>query len=161
MTTTRKRKSPKGKGKRRQPGFALQGAALMGTLGLRGAGALGWLGLRGASLLSGMIGRHPSVAGGSTAFVVVFSFIAANALWPRTTIATAAVRNLLGGDFLVQRSRTADIVADAACCILQKPSFETTGHFFIDEDVLRKEGISDFGKYAVNPDNKLMMDLFL
>jgi len=87
--------------------------------------------------------------------------IAANALWPRTTIATAAVRNLLGGDFLVQRSRTADIVADAACCILQKPSFETTGHFFIDEDVLRKEGISDFGKYAVNPDNKLMMDLFL
>jgi hypothetical protein len=81
MTTTRKRKSPKGKGKRRQPGFALQGAALMGTLGLRGAGALGWLGLRGASLLSGMVGRHPSVAGGSTAFVVVFSFIAANALW--------------------------------------------------------------------------------
>jgi citronellol/citronellal dehydrogenase len=87
--------------------------------------------------------------------------IAANALWPRTTIATAAVKNLLGGDFLVQRSRTAEIVADAAFYILQKPSFETTGNFFIDEDVLQKEGITDFGRYAVNPDNKLMNDLFL
>ncbi len=87
--------------------------------------------------------------------------IAANALWPRTTIATAAVKNLLGGDFLMQRSRTPEIVADAAFYILQKPSFETTGNFFIDEDVLIKEGISDFGKYAVNPDQKLMNDLFL
>lgn len=87
--------------------------------------------------------------------------IAANALWPRTTIATAAVKNLLGGDFLVQRSRTPEIVADAAFYILQKPSFETTGNFFIDEDVLQKEGITDFGRYAVNPDNKLMNDLFL
>jgi citronellol/citronellal dehydrogenase len=87
--------------------------------------------------------------------------IAANALWPRTTIATAAVKNLLGGDFLMQRSRTPEIVADAAFHILQKPSFETTGNFFIDEDVLKEEGISDFGKYAVNPDQKLMNDLFL
>ena len=87
--------------------------------------------------------------------------IAANALWPRTTIATAAVKNLLGGDFLMQRSRTPEIVADAAFYILQKPSFETTGNFFIDEDVLKEEGISDFGKYAVNPDQKLMNDLFL
>ncbi|MFI5155064.1 MAG: SDR family oxidoreductase [Chitinophagales bacterium] len=87
--------------------------------------------------------------------------IAANALWPKTTIATAAVKNLLGGDFLMQRSRTTEIVADAAFFILQKPSFETSGQFFIDEDVLRKEGISDFTKYAVNPDQKLMMDLFL
>jgi citronellol/citronellal dehydrogenase len=87
--------------------------------------------------------------------------IAANALWPRTTIATAAVKNLLGGDFLMQRSRTPEIVADAAFYILQKPSFETTGNFFIDEDVLKAEGISDFGKYAVNPDQKLMNDLFL
>ncbi len=87
--------------------------------------------------------------------------IAANALWPRTTIATAAVKNLLGGDFLMQRSRTAEIVADAAFYILQKPSFETTGNFFIDEEVLKKEGITDFSKYAVNPDQKLMMDLFL
>jgi citronellol/citronellal dehydrogenase len=87
--------------------------------------------------------------------------IAANALWPKTTIATAAVKNLLGGDFLIQRSRTAEIVAEAACYILQKPSFETTGQFFIDEEVLMKEGITDFTQYAVNPDQKLMMDLFL
>jgi len=87
--------------------------------------------------------------------------IAANALWPRTTIATAAVQNLLGGDFLMQRSRTPEIVADAAYYILQRPSFETTGNFFIDEDVLHREGITDLTKYAINPDQKLMNDLFL
>ena len=87
--------------------------------------------------------------------------IAVNGLWPKTTIATAAVKNLLGGDFLMQRSRTTEIVSDAAFYILQKPSFETTGNFFIDEDVLKNEGITDFTKYAVNPDQKLMMDLFL
>jgi len=87
--------------------------------------------------------------------------IAVNALWPKTTIATAAVQNLLGGDFLMQRSRTAEIVADAAFYILKKPSFETTGNFFIDEEVLKNEGITDFSKYAVNPEQKLMMDLFL
>lgn len=87
--------------------------------------------------------------------------IAANALWPRTTIATAAVKNLLGGDFLMQRSRKPEIVADAAFYILQRPSFESTGNFFIDEDVLNQEGITDFSRYAVNPDLKLMNDLFL
>jgi citronellol/citronellal dehydrogenase len=87
--------------------------------------------------------------------------IAANALWPKTTIATAAVKNLLGGDFLIQRSRTTEIVADAAYYILQKPSYENTGKFYIDEEVLAAEGITDFAKYAVNPDQKLMMDLFL
>jgi citronellol/citronellal dehydrogenase len=87
--------------------------------------------------------------------------IAANALWPQTTIATAAVQNLLGGDFLIQRSRIPEIVADAAFYILQRPSFECTGNFFIDEEVLKQEGISDFSKYAVNPEQKLMRDLFL
>ncbi len=87
--------------------------------------------------------------------------IAANALWPKTTIATAAVQNLLGGDFLIQRSRRPEIVADAAFHILQRPSYECTGNFFIDEDILRGEGITDFTDYAVNPDQKLMMDLFL
>lgn len=87
--------------------------------------------------------------------------IAANALWPKTTIATAAVKNLLGGDFLMQRSRKPEIVADAAFYILQKPSFETTGNFFIDEDVLLQEGITDFEPYAINPEQKLMNDLFL
>jgi len=87
--------------------------------------------------------------------------IAANALWPKTTIATAAVQNLLGGDFLVQRSRTPEIVADAAFYILQQPSYECTGNFFIDEEVLQKNGITDFTHYAVNPSQKLMMDLFV
>ena len=87
--------------------------------------------------------------------------IAANALWPKTIIATAAVKNLLGGDFLIQRSRIPEIVADAAFYILQKPSFETTGNFFIDEDVLNREGITELDKYAINPGQKLMNDLFL
>ncbi|NML19791.1 NAD(P)-dependent oxidoreductase [Pseudoflavitalea sp. G-6-1-2] len=87
--------------------------------------------------------------------------IAANALWPKTTIATAAVQNLLGGDFLIQRSRTPEIVADAAVHILKQPSYECTGNFFVDEEVLMKEGVTDFTKYAVNPDQKLMQDLFL
>ena len=87
--------------------------------------------------------------------------IAANALWPRTTIATAAVQNLLGGDFLMQMSRTPDIVAEAAYHILKRPSTECSGNFFIDEDVLREEGITDFGNYAVNPKQKLMTDIFL
>jgi len=87
--------------------------------------------------------------------------IGVNALWPKTTIATAAVENLLGGDFLIQKSRTAEIVADAAYYILSQPSSECTGNFFIDEDLLSKEGITDFSKYAVNPQNSLMNDLFL
>lgn len=89
------------------------------------------------------------------------SRIGVNALWPRTTIATAAVQNLLGGDFLIQRSRTTDIVADAAALILARPSYECTGNFFIDEEVLKELGVTDFTKYAINPDQKLMLDLFL
>jgi citronellol/citronellal dehydrogenase len=87
--------------------------------------------------------------------------IAANALWPRTTIATAAVQNLLGGDYLIQKSRTPEIVADAAFAIVTKPSTECTGNFFIDEEVLAKEGIRDLSKYAVNPQQELMTDIFL
>jgi citronellol/citronellal dehydrogenase len=87
--------------------------------------------------------------------------IGVNALWPKTTIATAAVENLLGGDFLIQKSRTPEIVADAAYYILSRPSSECTGNFFIDEELLSKEGITDFDKYAVNPKNSLMNDLFL
>lgn len=86
--------------------------------------------------------------------------IAANALWPKTTIATAAVQNLLGGDYLIQRSRKPDIVADAAFAILSKPS-SLTGNFFIDEDVLEQEGITDFSSYAVDPDMPLQPDLFI
>jgi citronellol/citronellal dehydrogenase len=87
--------------------------------------------------------------------------IAVNALWPKTTIATAAVQNLLGGDYLIQKSRTPEIVADAAFAILSKRSTECTGNFFIDEEVLAKEGITDLSKYAVNPQQELMKDIFL
>lgn len=87
--------------------------------------------------------------------------IAANALWPRTTIATAAVQNILGGDALIQRSRTPEIVADAAFYLLQQPSADCTGHFFTDEELLIKEGITDFSRYAVNDREPLMPDLFL
>ena len=87
--------------------------------------------------------------------------IGVNALWPKTTIATAAVKNLLGGEFLMQRSRLPEIVADAAFYILQKKSHEMTGQFLVDEEVLRNEGITNFDHYAVNPSQKLMPDLFL
>ncbi|MFL5741856.1 MAG: SDR family oxidoreductase [Flavisolibacter sp.] len=87
--------------------------------------------------------------------------IAANALWPRTTIATAAVQNLLGGDALMNMSRKPEIVADAAYHILKQSSRSCTGNFFIDEDVLKKEGITDFSSYAFKPGEKLMTDIFL
>lgn len=87
--------------------------------------------------------------------------IAVNALWPQTAIATAAVQNLLGGDELIQQSRTTDIMADAAFCILSKKSHECTGNFFIDETLLRAEGVNDFSAYAVNPDKCLMKDFFV
>jgi citronellol/citronellal dehydrogenase len=87
--------------------------------------------------------------------------IAANALWPKTTIATAAVQNLLGGDSLIKMSRKPEIIADAAFYILQKSSTECTGNTFIDEDVLAAEGITDLEKYAVVPGAKLYKDLFL
>jgi citronellol/citronellal dehydrogenase len=87
--------------------------------------------------------------------------IAANALWPRTTIATAAVQNLLGGDFLMQRSRTPEIVADAAYHILSKSPADCTGNFFIDEEVLKREGINDFTNYAVDPKQEQVTDIFL
>jgi citronellol/citronellal dehydrogenase len=89
------------------------------------------------------------------------SGIAANALWPKTTIATAAVQNLLGGDFIMQKSRTPEIVAEAAYHIVRQPSSECTGNFFLDEEVLKKEGITDFSAYAVNPGQELMKDIFL
>lgn len=87
--------------------------------------------------------------------------IAANALWPRTTIATAAVNNLLGGETLMKMSRTVNIIADAAYYILSKPSSECTGNTFIDEQVLVAEGITDLDKYAVTPGGELFNDLFV
>jgi len=87
--------------------------------------------------------------------------IAANTLWPRTTIATAAVNNLLGGQMLMNMSRTTDIIADAAWFILSKSSAQCTGNTFIDEEVLAAEGITDLEKYSVVPGAKLYTDLFL
>jgi citronellol/citronellal dehydrogenase len=71
--------------------------------------------------------------------------IAANSLWPRTAIDTAAVRNILGGG--AQHTRTVDIMSDAAHAILTKPSTECTGNFFIDDDLLEAEGVADFSVY--------------
>ncbi len=87
--------------------------------------------------------------------------IASNALWPKTTIATAAVKNLLGGDALINMSRHPQIIADAAYYILSKSSLECTGNTFIDEEVLALEGITDLSGYAVVPGGKLYSDLFL
>jgi citronellol/citronellal dehydrogenase len=87
--------------------------------------------------------------------------IAANTLWPKTVIATAAVQNLLGGDAVMKRSRKPEIVADAAYSILSKPPLTCTGNCFIDEDVLRGEGITDFNQYAVDLSVELMQDIFL
>ncbi|HOZ80377.1 MAG TPA: NAD(P)-dependent oxidoreductase [Ferruginibacter sp.] len=87
--------------------------------------------------------------------------IAANALWPKTTIATAAVNNLLGGEALMKMSRTVDIIADAAYYILSKPSTQCTGNTFIDEEVLASEGITDLSAYAVTPGGPLFNDLFV
>jgi len=86
--------------------------------------------------------------------------IASNALWPGTTIDTAAVRNLLGGEALANMSRTADILADAACFIISKPSATCTGNTFIDEEVFANEGITDLSKYSVIPGGPLYRDLF-
>jgi len=87
--------------------------------------------------------------------------IASNSLWPKTTIATAAVKNLLGGDKLIKMSRHPEIIADAAYYILNKLSVECTANSFIDEEVLGKEGITDFSKYAITQDGPLYTDLFL
>jgi citronellol/citronellal dehydrogenase len=87
--------------------------------------------------------------------------IAVNALWPRTTIATAAVQNLLGGDEIVRRSREPEILADAAHIILTKPSREFTGNFCIDDDILESAGITDLARYAVDPSATLVPDFFV
>jgi len=87
--------------------------------------------------------------------------IASNALWPRTTIDTAAVRNLLGGEALANMSRTPAILADAAYYILSKPSASCTGNTFIDEAVFAAEGITDLSGYSVVPGAQLFQDLFV
>ena len=87
--------------------------------------------------------------------------IAVNALWPRTAIATAAVKNLLGGDHSIRGSRKPEIMADAAYAIFNRPAKEFTGKFAIDDEVLAAEGKTDLTEYAVDPTAQLMPDFFI
>jgi len=87
--------------------------------------------------------------------------IAVNALWPRTVIATAAVKNLLGGDTMMRQSRKPEILADAAYAVFAKPSREFTGHFLIDDTFLAATGVTDFDQYRVDPTQKLAPDFFV
>ena len=86
--------------------------------------------------------------------------VAVNALWPRTVIDTAAI-NMLGGLIKADNCRNPEIMADAALSILCRDSKTTSGNFFLDEDVLRADGVKDFDSYAVKIDQPLMKDLFL
>lgn len=86
--------------------------------------------------------------------------IAANSLWPRSIIATAAVQNLLGGDEAMAAARTPAIMADSAHAILTRPASECTGNFFIDDEVLAEEGVTDLSGYR-RGEGKLQIDLFL
>ncbi|MEL6751778.1 MAG: NAD(P)-dependent oxidoreductase, partial [Pseudomonadota bacterium] len=87
--------------------------------------------------------------------------IAVNSLWPLTAIDTAAVRNLLGGDAVAKMSRKPEIMADAAHAVLTREASEATGNFYIDEQVLREEGETDFAQYAHDPDGQLAGDFFV
>src|ERR1700730_4244210 len=87
--------------------------------------------------------------------------IAVNALWPRTVIATAAVKNLLGGEARMRQARKPDIMADAAHAIFTSPSRELTGRFLIDDNFLAERGITDFDRYRVDPTEPLAQGFFL
>jgi citronellol/citronellal dehydrogenase len=87
--------------------------------------------------------------------------IAVNALWPRTAIATAAVKNLLGGDSSIRGSRKPEIMADAAHAIFTRPAREFTGQFCIDDEVLAAAGKTDLSEYAIDPTAQLIPDYFI
>ena len=87
--------------------------------------------------------------------------IAVNSLWPLTTIDTAAVRNLLGGEAVASMSRSSEIMADAAHVILTGPARQTTGNFYIDEEVLRGAGVTDFSVYSPGAKGPLAADFFV
>ena len=87
--------------------------------------------------------------------------IAVNALWPRTVIATSAVKNLLGGDTLMSASRTPEILADAAHMVFEKPAKGFTGKFLIDDTFLFENGVRDFDRFRVDPTKSLAPDFFV
>ncbi len=87
--------------------------------------------------------------------------VAVNALWPRTTIATAAINNLLGGEAIMKGSRKPEIMGDAAHYIFTRPSRTCTGNFFIDDEVMAAEGITNLDHYAFFPGEPLIPDFFV
>src|SRR5205814_10099158 len=87
--------------------------------------------------------------------------IAVNTLWPRTTIATAAIKNLLGGERVMRMSRAPEIMAEAAYRIFLKPAKGFTGHFLIDDTFLANEGVTDFEQYRVDPHEPLTPTFFV
>jgi citronellol/citronellal dehydrogenase len=87
--------------------------------------------------------------------------IAVNALWPRSTIATSAIKNLLGGDQIIKASRTPEILADAAAMVFQKPSRSFTGNFLIDDTFLAGEGVTDLSAYRIDASVPLAPDFFV
>jgi len=87
------------------------------------------------------------------------SGIAVNSLWPKTVVATSAISTFFPN--LLDKSRQPEIVADAAYAIVTKDSQRVTGNFFIDQEVLEKEGTTDFSRYAINPEGSLQEDLFV
>ena len=86
--------------------------------------------------------------------------VASNCLWPRTSLDTAAVRNVIGAE-LIKGSRKPSIYADAAYAVLKRDSSTCTGNFFLDQDVLEEEGVSDFDQYAIDPEATLVSDSFV
>lgn len=87
--------------------------------------------------------------------------IAVNSLWPETAIDTSAVRNLLGGEASVKRSRKADIMADAAHYIFEQDAGTFTGQFLLDGEVLKQSGVNDLSQYSCVPGNDLIPDFFI
>lgn len=87
--------------------------------------------------------------------------IAFNALWPRTAIATAAVKNVLAGEEGLRHCRTADIMADAAHMVFEKPARNFTGNFLIDDTFLAENGVTDFDRYRMDPSQSLLPDFFV
>jgi citronellol/citronellal dehydrogenase len=86
--------------------------------------------------------------------------VGVNALWPRTTIATSAIKNIVGGDALMSMSRTPEILADAAYAIFNKPK-TFSGNFLIDDTFLAGEGVTDFDQYRADPTQRLQIDFFV
>ena len=86
--------------------------------------------------------------------------VASNCLWPRTSLDTAAVRNVIGEE-LVKGSRRPSIYADAAYAVLKRDSSTCTGNFFLDQDVLEEEGVEDFDQYAIDSEATLVSDFFV